>query len=63
MGQLTFEAPDPDRFPALRLAQQVMDLRGHAGAVFNAAKEVALDEFIAGRLAVFANGRAGRPYD
>ena len=27
-----------------------MDLRGHAGAVFNAAKEVALDEFIAGRL-------------
>jgi len=50
MGQLTFEAPDPDRFPALRLAQQVMALRGHAGAVFNAAKEVALDEFIAGRL-------------
>ena len=31
--------PDPDRFPALRLARQVMDLRGHAGAVFNAAKE------------------------
>jgi len=27
-----------------------MDLRGHAGAAFNAAKEIALDEFIAGRI-------------
>ena len=50
LGQLTFEAPDPDRFPALRLAREVMALRGHAGAAFNAAKEVALDQFIAGRI-------------
>ncbi|MFN7001828.1 MAG: 1-deoxy-D-xylulose-5-phosphate reductoisomerase [Roseinatronobacter sp.] len=50
LGQLTFEAPDPDRFPALRLAREVMDMRGHAGAAFNAAKEVALDQFIAGRI-------------
>jgi 1-deoxy-D-xylulose-5-phosphate reductoisomerase len=50
LAQLNFEAPDPDRFPALRLAREVMELRGHAGAVFNAAKEVALDEFIAGRI-------------
>lgn len=27
-----------------------MELRGHAGTAFNAAKEVALDEFIAGRI-------------
>jgi 1-deoxy-D-xylulose-5-phosphate reductoisomerase len=47
---LSFEAPDPVRFPALRLARYVMDLRGHAGAAFNAAKEIALDEFIAGRI-------------
>ncbi len=50
LGQLSFEPPDPDRFPALRLAREVMEMRGHAGAAFNAAKEVALDEFIAGRL-------------
>lgn len=47
---LSFESPDPVRFPALRLARQVMDWRGHAGAAFNAAKEIALDEFIAGRI-------------
>ena len=50
IAQLTFEAPDTDRFPALRLAREVMQARGLAGAAFNAAKEVALDQFIAGRL-------------
>ncbi len=50
IGSLSFEAPDPERFPALRLAREVMDLRGHAGAAFNAAKEVALDAFIAGQI-------------
>jgi len=50
LAQLSFEAPDPDRFPALRLAREVMAIRGHAGAAFNAAKEIALDEFIAGRI-------------
>ncbi|MGY6549042.1 MAG: 1-deoxy-D-xylulose-5-phosphate reductoisomerase [Roseinatronobacter sp.] len=50
LAQLTFEAPDPVRFPALRLAREVMALRGHAGAAFNAAKEVALDAFIDGRI-------------
>lgn len=50
LGQLHFEAPDAERFPALRIARHVMELRGHAGTAFNAAKEVALDEFIAGRI-------------
>ncbi|WP_428516140.1 1-deoxy-D-xylulose-5-phosphate reductoisomerase [Roseovarius sp.] len=50
VGQLTFEAPDPDRFPALRLARDVMEARGLMGAVFNGAKERALDHFIAGRI-------------
>jgi len=50
LGQLTFEAPDPVRFPALRLARTVMDMGGHAGAAFNAAKEIALDHFIAGAI-------------
>ena len=50
LGQLTFEPPDPVRFPALRLAREVMETGGLAGAAFNAAKEVALDHFIDGRL-------------
>ena len=50
IGALTFRAPDEKRWPALRLAREVMDRRGLAGAVFNAAKEVALDGFIDGHL-------------
>ena len=50
VGQLTFQAPDPDRFPALRLARDVMEARGLMGAVFNGAKERALDHFIAGKI-------------
>jgi 1-deoxy-D-xylulose-5-phosphate reductoisomerase len=50
LARLDFEPPDPDRFPALRLARAVMEARGLSGAVFNAAKEVALDRFIAGQL-------------
>jgi 1-deoxy-D-xylulose-5-phosphate reductoisomerase len=48
LAQLTFRAPDMVRYPALRLCREVMETRGVAGAVFNAAKEVALDHFIAG---------------
>lgn len=48
LGSLTFQAPDPQRFPALRLAREVMRTRGLSGAAFNAAKEVALDHFMAG---------------
>ncbi len=48
VGALTFRAPDLDRYPALRLAREVMAVRGLAGAAFKAAKEVALDQFIAG---------------
>jgi len=50
VGSLTFGAPDPVRYPALRLAREVMETGGHAGAVFNAAKEIALDAFITGRI-------------
>lgn len=47
LGALTFRDPDLQRYPALRLARDVMQIRGLAGAAFNAAKEVALDHFIA----------------
>ena len=49
-GSLTFRAPDPVRYPALRLAREVMEAGGLCGAAFNAAKEAALDAFIAGRI-------------
>lgn len=50
LGGLTFEAPDPVRFPALRLAREVMRQRGLTGAAFNAAKEIALDHFMEGQI-------------
>ena len=50
IGQFTFQAPDETRYPALRLAKWVMEEGGLAGAVFTAAKDTALDGFIAGRL-------------
>ena len=46
IGQFRFFAADEARYPALRLAREVM-CKGHLwGAAFNAAKEVALDRFI-----------------
>jgi 1-deoxy-D-xylulose-5-phosphate reductoisomerase len=50
LARLTFEAPDETRFPALRLAREVMAAGGLTGAAFNAAKEVALDAFIGGAI-------------
>ena len=50
IGQLDFSAPDTARWPALRLARETMAAGGMTGAVFNAAKETALDGFIAGQI-------------
>jgi 1-deoxy-D-xylulose-5-phosphate reductoisomerase len=50
LGRLDFMAADAGRFPALRLAGQVLAYGGLAGAVFNAAKEAALDAFLAGAI-------------
>jgi 1-deoxy-D-xylulose-5-phosphate reductoisomerase len=50
MGRLDFEAPDVVRFPALRLAREVAEAGGTAPAVLNAANEVAVAAFLAGRL-------------
>ena len=57
LSTLTFRAPDMVRYPALRLAREVMAVRGLAGAAFNAAKEVALDGFLAGRIGFMDMGR------
>ncbi|MFK7744011.1 MAG: 1-deoxy-D-xylulose-5-phosphate reductoisomerase [Roseobacter sp.] len=50
IGQFSFRAPCEKRWPALRLAREVMEAGGLAGAVFNAAKETALDGFISGQI-------------
>lgn len=50
LGSLTFRAPCETRWPALALARQVIAQGGAAGAVLNAAKEQALDDFMAGRI-------------
>lgn len=50
IGSLTFRPADEARWPALRLAREVMETGGLAGAIFNGAKERALDHFIAGRI-------------
>ena len=50
LRELTFEAPDLERFPALALARRAMETGGAAPTVLNAADEVAVGEFIAGRI-------------
>jgi 1-deoxy-D-xylulose-5-phosphate reductoisomerase len=50
VGALTFEAVDLDAFPALRLAREAAEAGGTAPCVLNAANEVAVHAFLAGRL-------------
>ena len=50
IGQLTFEAPDFERFPSLRLAYEALRTGRGATTVFNAANEVAVAAFIAGKI-------------
>jgi 1-deoxy-D-xylulose-5-phosphate reductoisomerase len=50
LGELTFEAPDLDSFPCLRLAREAAEAGGTAPCVLNAANEVAVHAFLAGEL-------------
>jgi 1-deoxy-D-xylulose-5-phosphate reductoisomerase len=50
LGALTFEAPDLDSFPCLRLAREAAEAGGTAPCVLNAANEVAVHAFLAGDL-------------
>lgn len=50
LGSLTFEAPDETRFPALGLARRTLQLGGTAGAILNAANEVAVEAFLERRI-------------
>jgi 1-deoxy-D-xylulose-5-phosphate reductoisomerase len=50
LGQLTFEEPDLDAFPCLRLAREAAVAGGTAPCVLNAANEVAVGAFLDGQL-------------
>jgi len=56
IGTLSFEEPDPVRFPALALARRALAAGGAAPTVLNAANEIAVAEFVGRRL-----GFAGIP--
>jgi len=51
IGELTFRAPDEQRFPATRLAREAAAAGGGVPAVLNAANEVAVAAFLSGKLA------------
>ena len=67
LGALTFEPPDPERFPALDLARAALREGGDRPAVLNAANEVAVAAFLARRIgfldiaATVADTLAARP--
>ncbi len=50
IARLDFEAPDPNRFPCLRLAFEAVSAGGVAPAVLNAANEVAVERFLGGEI-------------
>jgi 1-deoxy-D-xylulose-5-phosphate reductoisomerase len=50
ISRLDFEAPDVQRFPALRLAREALEAGGAAPTVLNAANEVAVASFLGGEI-------------
>ncbi|ABD55372.1 1-deoxy-D-xylulose-5-phosphate reductoisomerase [Jannaschia sp. CCS1] len=50
IARLEFHAPSDTRYPALKIAREVMQTGGQSGCIFNAAKEIALDGFLAGKI-------------
>ena len=47
VGPLTFEQPDFERFPALKLAYQVLETGGSAPVLLNGANEIAVERVLA----------------
>ncbi len=50
IANLSFEAPDPMRFPSLRLAREALEAGGTAPTVLNASNEIAVAAFLSGHL-------------
>jgi len=53
IGALTFEAPDAERFPCLRLAREALAAGGAIPTALNAANEIAVDAFVNGRIGFY----------
>jgi 1-deoxy-D-xylulose-5-phosphate reductoisomerase len=54
IGRLDFEAPDPERFPCLKLARDALEAAGARPAVLNAANEIAVAAFLGHRIGFLA---------
>ena len=50
LARLDFDKPDYDRFPCLALAREAMQTGGTATAILNAANEIAVEQFLAGKI-------------
>ncbi|MCK0100364.1 1-deoxy-D-xylulose-5-phosphate reductoisomerase [Qipengyuania sp. S6317L1] len=50
IGELTFQAPDEELFPATRIAREAIEAGGAAPAILNAANEIAVEAFLAGHI-------------
>lgn len=50
IGSLDFEAPDPERFPALRLTREALKAGGSAATILNAANEIAVEAFLSDQI-------------
>ncbi|MEM1050536.1 MAG: 1-deoxy-D-xylulose-5-phosphate reductoisomerase [Pseudomonadota bacterium] len=50
IGELTFQAPNEDMFPATRIAREAIATGGAAPAILNAANEIAVEAFLAGQI-------------
>lgn len=53
LGSMTFEAPDLQRFPNLRLAYEAIELGGNAPCALNAANEVAVAAYLGGQISFY----------
>ena len=53
LGAITFEAPDTDRFPNLRLAYEAIERGGNAPCALNAANEVAVAAYLKGKISFY----------
>ncbi len=54
LATLTFENPDPSRFPCLTLADEAIRRGGNAACVINAANEIAVAAFLHGRIGFYS---------
>lgn len=50
LGRLTFDYPDPERFPALRISREALAAGGWATNILNAANEIAVAAFLKGEI-------------